>query len=227
MKIKEFPKEGRPRERFIAHGPEALSDAELFAIILRNGTRSENVIDMSQRLLKEYGLTKLFDCSLSELQEIHGIGEIKGMQILSMSELTKRYGFLKEDIKSIGSAKDVFLFFRNRLSDAKQEHFMILMLNNRNYIIGDKLITKGVLDAALIHPREVFKEAIKHSASKIILVHNHPSGDPTPSKEDLDVTRELMQASELLGIPVIDHIIIGRDSFWSFQKEEAQKRKKG
>src|SRR3989344_2323949 len=184
MKIKDLPEQNRPRERFLKHGSEALSDAELFAIILRTGTINENVIDMSNRLIKEYGLDKLFDCSLKELQNIKGIGPGKAMQILAMFELGKRYSQAKNPIKKITQAKDVFDLFHDRLKDKKQEEFYVLMLNNKNHIIGEQTIYKGTLDAALIEPREIFKEAIKNSAARIILVHNHPSGDPNPSNED-------------------------------------------
>jgi len=229
MKIKEMPKQNRPRERFLKHGPEALSDAELFAILLRTGTRGklngegelmqgENVVDMSNRLIAEYGLDKLFDCSLKELQEIKGIGSSKAMQILAIAEIQKRINQSKKPIKKINCAEDVFDYFHEKLKDKKQEHFYILMLNTQNNIIGDKLISKGILDASIIHPREVFKPAIKNSASKIILVHNHPSGDPQPSAEDEEITRRLMKTGEELGIKVVDGVIICKDKWWSFKE---------
>jgi DNA repair protein RadC len=168
MKILEMPKEGRPRERFLKSGAESLSDAELFAIFLRTGTRGENVIDMSNRLISEYGLNNLFDCSIKELEKINGIGKAKAMQILSITELQKRMNNAKKPIKKITCAEDVFHYFHERLKDEKQEHFYILMLNTKNHIIGEQLITKGILDASIIHPREIFKPAIKNSASKII-----------------------------------------------------------
>lgn len=176
MKIKDMPKDGRPRERFLKLGPGALSDAELFAILLRTGTKEENVIDMSNRLISEYGLDKLLECSLKELEKIKGIGPSKAMQILSIAELQKRINQAKKPIKRITCAQDVFVHFHERLKDEKQEHFFILMLDTKNNLIAEQLITKGILDASIIHPREIFKPAIKNSASKIILVHNHPSG---------------------------------------------------
>lgn len=221
MKIKDIPKEGRPRERFLKHGPETLSDAELFAIILRTGTIHENVVDMSNRLISTYGLDKLFECSLKELQEIKGIGPSKAMQILSMAELGKRYNQLKSsnNSKKISCAEDVFNYFHERLKDKKEEHFYILMLNTQNNIIGEQLISKGILDASIVHPREIFKPAIKNSAAKIILVHNHPSGDPKPSTEDKDITSRLMKSGEELGIRVIDNVIIGEKRFWSWKEK--------
>ncbi|MBU1129407.1 MAG: DNA repair protein RadC [Nanoarchaeota archaeon] len=219
MKIKDLPKQNRPRERFLEKGPEALSDAELFAIFLRTGTVGENVTEMSNRLIAEYGLDKLFDCSLKELQKIKGIGPSKAMQILAMSELGKRYNQSKNPIKKITCAEDVFKLFKDRLRDEKQENFYVLMLNTKNIIIKEEFISKGVLDSAILHPREVFKPAIKNSASKIILIHNHPSGDPSPSEEDLDITKSIIEVGEKIGIRVIDHVIIGGDKWWSWKEK--------
>src|SRR3989344_728303 len=194
MRIKDISKENRPRERFLKQGPEALSEAELFAILLRTGSKGENVIEMSNRLINEYGLDKLFECSLKELQEIKGIGPSKAMQILTIAEITKRCNLSKKPIKKVSCANDVFDLFHERLKDEKQEHFYLIMLNTKNHIIGEHLVSKGVLDAAILEPREVFRPAIKNAASKIIILHNHPSGDPAPSEEDLEVTQKLIQA---------------------------------
>jgi len=217
MRIKDIPKEGRPRERFLKYGSEVLSDAELFAILLRTGSGGENVIDMSNRLISEYGLDKLFECSLKELQQIKGIGPAKAMQILAIAEIQKRINQSKKPVKRISCAEDVFNHFHERLKDEKQEHFYVLMLDTKNNIIGEHLVSKGILDASIIHPREVFKPAIKNSASKIILVHNHPSGDPNPSQEDLDITEKIIKAGEEIGIKVLDHMIIGRGQWGSWK----------
>src|SRR3989338_11387116 len=173
MRIKDISKENRPRERFLKQGPEALSEAELFAILLRTGSKGENVIEMSNRLINEYGLDNLFECSLKELQEIKGIGPSKAMQLLAMAELGRRHTQSKNPIKKISHAKDVFDLFHDRLKDEKQENFIILILNNKNNIVGEKLVFKGTLDSAIVEPREIFHTAIKNSASKIILLHNH------------------------------------------------------
>ena len=222
MRIQDIPKEGRPRERFLKKGPESLSDAELFAIILRTGTIGENVVDISNRLIQEYGLDNLFECSLKELEKIKGIGPGKAMQILAMAELGKRYNELKKTKNNkknrISCAKDVFDYFNEKLKNEKQEHFYVLMLNSQNYIIKEQLITKGILDASIIHPREIFKPAIKNSAAKIILIHNHPSGDPNPSEEDLEVTEKLVEAGKQIDINILDHIIIGRDDWWEWRE---------
>lgn len=211
-----MPEQNRPRERFQKYGSSVLSDSELLAIILRTGTIGENVTDMSNRLIKEYGLDKLFDCSLKELQKIKGIGPSKAMQVLAMAELGKRYSQAKNPINKITQAKDVFDLFHNRLKNEKQEHFYIVMLNTKNHIIGEQLISRGILDASIIHPREIFKEAIKNSSSKILVVHNHPSGDPTPSKEDIEVTKKLIEIGEMINIHVLDHVIVGNEGFWSW-----------
>ena len=232
MKIKDMPEQNRPRERFLKQGPEALSDAELFAILLRTGTRGkknekgelmpgENVIEMSNRLIKEYGIDKLFDCSLKELQEINGIGPSKAMQILVMNEILKRIHLSEKPITKITCAEDVFNLMYDRLKDKKEEHFYVLMLNTKNNIIGEQLISKGILDASIIHPREVFKPAIRNSASKIILVHNHPSGNSEPSKNDLEITEKLIKAGEEIDVKVLDHIIIGKDRWWSWKDKNS------
>ncbi len=220
MKIKDIPKDGRPRERFQRYGSEALSDAELFAILLRTGSKGENVIDMSNRLINEYGLDKLFECSLKELQSIKGIGPAKAMQILTISELQKRISQSKKPIKKITCAQDVFDLFHERLKDEKQENFYVLMLDTKNNVIGEQLISKGILDASIIHPREVFKPAIKNSASKIILVHNHPSGDPKPSEEDLEITEKLIKSADEIGQTPLDSIIVGADKWWGWKEKK-------
>ncbi|HQJ56947.1 MAG TPA: DNA repair protein RadC [Caldisericia bacterium] len=223
MKILDMPNQNRPRERFLKVGPEGLSDAEILAILLRTGSKGENVVDMSNRLIAEYGLDKLMECSLEELEKIKGIGKTKAMQILAIAELEKRINQSKNPVKKITCAKDVFDLMHNELKDKKEEHFYVLMLDTKNKLIGKPvLITKGILDASIVHPREVFRPAIKHSAARIILVHNHPSGNSQPSSEDLDITQRLTAVGGDLGIRVLDHVIVGRGEWWSWME-----RKKG
>src|SRR3989339_20206 len=219
MKIFDIPEENRPRERLLKRGVEALSDSELLAIILRTGTKGESVIDMSNRLISEYGLENLYQCTLKEIQKIKGMGEAKAMQILAISELNKRQSLAKKAIRKITCAKDVFDLYHERLKDKKQEHFIVLMLDTKNNIILEETIFIGTLDATLVHPREIFKPAIKNSASKIILVHNHPGGDPNPSNDDINTFEKLIQASQLLNLSLIDQVIIGRDSYWSLKEK--------
>lgn len=216
MKILDMPDSSRPRERFLKVGPEGLSDAELFAILLRTGTKGENVVDMSNRLISEYGLDKLMECSLKELEKIKGIGKTKAMQLLAIAELQKRINQSKTPVKKISCAKDVFDLMHEKLKDKKEEHFYVLLLNNQNNVIKEEFISKGILDSAILHPREVFKPAIKNSAARIILVHNHPSGNPEPSEEDLEITQRLISAGDELGIKVLDHVIVGRGEWWGW-----------
>lgn len=221
MRIKDIPKENRPRERFQKHGSSVLSDGELLAVILQKGTQQENAIDMSNRLISKYGLNKLSDLSLKELQEINGIGPAKAMQIKALFEFNKRHNLAKRDGKLIRGAKDVFEYASQRLIAGKQENFMILHLNSKNRVIKDEIISLGTLNASIIHPREVFRSAIRESAGAIILVHNHPSGNPEPSPEDKDITKKLIEAGDLLNIKVLDHVIIGERDYYSF-KEKSQ-----
>ena len=220
MRIKDISKENRPRERFLKTGASSLSDAELLAIILQTGTRDENAIDMSNRLISKYGLDKLSDLSLKELQEIKGIGPAKAMQIKALFEFNKRHAISKREGKPIKCAKDVYEYAQPLLSGKDKEHFMILHLDSKNRVIKDEIISIGILNASLVHPREVFKSAIKESANAIVLVHNHPSGDAEPSKVDEDVTNRLNETGKLLKIKIIDHVIIGKDNYYSFRENQ-------
>ena len=218
MRIKDISKENRPRERLEKNGVHVLSDAELLAIIFKTGNKEENAIVMSDRLITKYGLGKLNELSLKELQEIKGIGPAKSMQIKALFEFNKRHSLAKRDGEPIKSARDVFEYVSQRLITNQQEHFMILLLDSKNKIVKDEVISMGTLNASIIHPREVFKAAIRESANSIILVHNHPSGDPEPSAEDEQITEKLFDAGELLNIKVLDHVIVGKDKFWSFKE---------
>lgn len=218
MRIKDISKENRPRERLEKNGVHVLSDAELLAIIFKTGNKEENAIVMSDRLITKYGLGKLNELSLKELQEIKGIGPAKSMQIKALFEFNKRYSLAKRDGEPIKSARNVFEYASQRLITNQQETFMILLLDSKNRIIKDEVISIGTLNASIIHPREVFKSAIRESANSIILVHNHPSGDPEPSAEDEQITEKLFEAGELLNIKVLDHVIVGKDKFWSFKE---------
>ena len=220
MRIKDISKENRPRERFQKFGASVLSDAELLAIILQKGNKEENVIDMSNRLISKHGLNKLSDLSLSEIQEIKGIGPAKAMQIKALFEFNKRHNLAKIDNSIIKCAKDVFDYVSKRLPSKDKEHFIILHLDSRNRIIKDEVISIGTLNVSIIHPREVFKSAIKESTNAIILVHNHPSGEPSPSHEDNKITKRLLEAGELLNIKVLDHVILGNESYWSFKENQ-------
>ena len=218
MKIKDMLNDSRPREKLGKRGVWALSDDELLAVILQQGTCGENVVDMSSRLIQRYGLDKLSECSLKELQEIKGIGFAKACQIQALFEFNKRHTTAKKTNGKITCAEDVFNHFHEKLRDEKQENFIVLMLNTKNHVISEETISKGTIDSSIIHPREVFKPAIKNSASRIVIVHNHPSGDPTPSDEDLRITQKLVDSGKIIHIELLDHIIIGDGRFWSFKE---------
>lgn len=208
MRLKDLSQDILPRERFIRFGCDALSNTELLALVLQSGTYNTNVLDLSNKILSEYTLDKLSELSIKELQGIRGIGLVKAMQIRSVFEINKRLNQQRKNVCIIKNAKDVYNYFSDELLRKKQEYFYTLLLNSRNEIIKKELVSIGILNASLIHPREVFKAAIKESANAIILVHNHPSGDPNASEEDLIVTKELVTAGEIVGIKVLDHVIV-------------------
>jgi len=217
MRIKDIPLENRPRERMKKLGLSSLSDAEILALILQKGTRSDNVIDMSNKLIAKYGLEKLSSLSLTELSVIDGIGEAKATQVLAAFEISRRIPLFTGT--KITSAKDVFEKYEY-LSDLKQEQFMVLILDTKNKIIKEEIVSIGTLDSELIHPREIFKSAIKESGNAIIVIHNHPSSDCTPSKEDLRITDKIAEAGEVLNIKLLDHVIIGQDNYWSWKEKK-------
>jgi DNA repair protein RadC len=220
MRIKDISTENRPRERLEKQGATALSDAELLAIILKIGNKQENVVDMSNRLLSKYGIAKLSSCSLKELQAIKGIGKAKACQILALFELNKRHTLAKQNGKPLKSAKDVFQYVEPKLAHLDRECFMVLHLNTKNCVLKEEVVSLGTLNSSLIHPRELFKSAIKESAHSIILTHNHPSGDPEPSEEDYEITERLFDAGELLSIKILDHVIIGKNRYYSFKENK-------
>lgn len=220
MRIKDISIEGRPRERLFKFGPSALSDAELLAIILQKGTKNENAIDLSNRLIMKFGLDNLSQCSLHELEQIKGIGIAKACQIQALFEINNRNTSSKYGKKPVKCAKDVYNYISPFLKDLKKELFITLHLDSKNAIVKNDTVSLGTLNASLIHPREIFKSAIKESANSIILVHNHPSGDPSPSEDDKKITEKLISAGELLDIKVLDHVIVGKNSYYSFKEQD-------
>ena len=218
MRIQDYDPATRPRERFLQSGASSLSPAELLAIILRSGTKNFNIVDTCNELISRYGLEKLVNITLGELQEIKGIGETKAMQIVAIFELNKRLHYSRNVNKKIQAARDIFEYMAGRIPDETKEHLYVLHLNTKNQIIKTELVSVGTLNAALIHPREVFKAAIKESSHAIILVHNHPSGDVEPSNADRQVTDLLKQASTVIQIDLLDHIIIGKTGWFSFRE---------
>jgi len=213
MRIKDISKPNRPRERLKHNGVEVLSDSELLAVIFQKGTKSENVIDMSNRLLSKYSVDTLSQCSLAELKSVSGIGDAKAMQIVACFELSKRANGGSIAEKVVNNSEDIAKYYMERLKDKKKEYFIAVFLDSKNKIIKDEVISVGTLNASLVHPREVFKEAIKCSANSIILVHNHPSGDCEASGEDYFITKKLKLAGSEIGIKIIDHLVIGSNEW--------------
>ncbi len=218
MRLHDFDPESRPRERFLLSGPATLSPAELLAIILRTGSQSINIVDLCHEIISRFTLEKLVNVTITELQEIKGIGQAKAMQIVAIFELNKRLHYSRNHNKKFQAAKDIFDYMSGRLPDETKEHLFVLHLNTKNQIIKTEVVSVGTLNAALIHPREVFKSAIKESAHAIILVHNHPSGDVEPSNADKDITKQLKDASKCLQIELLDHVIISKTEWFSFRE---------
>lgn len=220
MLIRDLPTGERPRERMLQLGPEFLSNTELIALLLRTGTAGESVTHLAERLLsKTGGLKGLIDLSLAELTEIKGIGPAKAVQLVAGLELGRRFTrTLPEEKIKLQSPEEAASYVMDEMRYLKQEHFVCLFLDTRHHIIEKKCLFKGSLDASIVHPREVLKAAISVSAAAFICVHNHPSGDPSPSREDVEVTDLLLQASLAVDINMLDHIIIGDQSFTSMKE---------
>ena len=219
LRILDMQKEERPRERLIKNGAAALSDSELLAIILRTGSRQENVINLSQRLLSEYNLKQLSTINIAQLMNIHGIKESKAAQIAACFEIARRLESFNEEVKpKVNSPEDVYRRIYPRMREQKKENFIELCLDTKNQIIREETISIGSLNANVVHPREVFKTALAVSAAHIIVAHNHPSGDPTPSREDIEVTKKLIEAGQIIGVDVLDHVIIGDGRHFSMKE---------
>ncbi|MED4866045.1 DNA repair protein RadC [Heyndrickxia faecalis] len=221
MLIKDFPAEDRPRERLIRTGAESLSNQELLAILLRTGTKEESVLELANRLIRHFeGLRFLKDASLEEMTSIKGIGTAKAVQILAAIELGRRIANLLHDTRYvIRTPQDGANYVMNDMRFLSQEHFVCLYLNIKNQVIHRQTIFIGSLNASIVHPREVFKEALRRSAASIICFHNHPSGDPSPSKEDIEVTKRLAECGKIMGIEILDHLIIGEKKFVSLRQK--------
>lgn len=216
-----FPLAELPRERMMSKGIDALSNAELIAILLRTGTSGESVLNLAQRVLGHVGgLRQFLDTSLEELVEVKGIGTAKAVQLLAGIELGRRVAkTTPEERWTIRSPEDVAKLMMEELRYLTQEHFVCLFLNTKNQVIAQTTVFIGSLNSSIVHPREVFKEAIRKSSASVICLHNHPSGDPTPSKEDIEVTKRLMGAGQIIGIDVLDHVIIGDGHYISLKEK--------
>ncbi|MGG1312410.1 MULTISPECIES: RadC family protein [Cohnella] len=218
--LRELPPGERPRERMQLHGPAALSTAELLAILLRTGTREQSVIHLAQRILNDCGsLKNLASLSWEELTQIRGIGPAKALQLQAAIELGRRVARsrLPETVQ-ITKPQDAADLLMEEMRHLREERFVCLFLNTKNQVIGRETLSVGSLNASIVHPREVFRAAIRRSSASILCAHNHPSGDPTPSAEDILLTRRLTEAGELIGIEVLDHLVIGDNRFISLKE---------
>lgn len=220
MKIKDLAKIERPREKLIAKGSKNLKDEELLAILLSTGIKGKNVIEIAKQILAKYPKRRLLKMSYNDLAKIKGIGPAKACTILAAQELIKRAMEIQdESLPVVSSVKDVVLQV-SYLREKTREHLMAIYLNARNELLFRKHVFVGTLNANLVHPREIFNEALKQNAASVILVHNHPSGDSEPSEDDLLVTKRIIEAGKVMGIDVLDHIIITKTKVFSFKENK-------
>jgi DNA repair protein RadC len=217
--IKQLPPELRPRERLLEAGPSALSDGELLGLLFGIGSREKTAVELAGEVLSEAGgLHGLYDVSVHELMQVNGIGEAKACIILAALELGRRIGQVRNPGRPmISSPADVERLLRGRIGNLDRENFVVVLLNTKNEVIETSTVSVGTLGASLVHPREVFKPAIRASAASVILAHNHPSGKVEPSREDHEVTRRFGEAAGILGIEVLDHVIVG-DGYYSMKE---------
>mgnify|MGYP001004180349 CR=1 FL=1 len=222
--MKDIPTEERPYEKCLSEGPEGLSDAELLSIIIRTGSREDSSLELAQKILAlnypKRGILGLLHHSLDELMQIKGIGRVKGAQLLCIGELSKRIWkqAAVSETMNFCSPMDVANYFVEDMRHQEQELVYIMLLNTRGALIRDILISQGTVNSSVVSPREIFIEAVKHRAVSLVLVHNHPSGDPSPSKQDLSLTRRVKEAGDLIGIRLLDHVIIGDNSYVSLKE---------
>ncbi len=225
--IKHWPEAERPRERLLARGPEAMSDAQLVAIVLRTGGGGRSALDIAMELLDTFGTMRdLERASVSEFCSLKGMGTAKAAQLKAALELGRRL-FREPPVKGPGfsTGQDVYSYFHPLLRNLDKEVFHCAMLDVKNRLIRDSRISEGTLTSSLVHPREAFRDAIRESAASVIFVHNHPSGDPSPSREDILLTERLKAAGETVGIRVLDHIIVGDGSYASMLEKGYLKNK--
>ena len=222
VNIKDMPESMRPREKLMARGEASLNDAELLAIVLGMGTKKINALDLATRMLVKHGsLRQLKEASLEELTSEKGVGPAKAVSIKAAIEIGRRIAGDVQSRIAIRSPEDVINAVASMNMEEMRyfdrEHFRVMYLDRKGGLLLMEDVSVGGLHSSIVHPREVFKTAVKKSAASMILVHNHPSGDPTPSREDIDITRRLMEAGQLMGIEVLDHVIIGENTYCSLK----------
>ncbi len=219
--IKSIPEDDRPQEKLLKYGANTLSNSELIAVILRTGTREENVVMLSQRILKEdeKGLRNISEGTIEKFKSFKGISDVKAAKLMAVAELSKRMSTLKIEKIKISSPDDAAIIMMEEMRYYQKEYFKIILLDTKNNVKKISGISVGSLNSSIVHPREVFHEAVASLASSIILVHNHPSGECEPSNEDIVLTNRLDECGKILGIRVLDHIIIGDGVYFSFKEE--------
>ena len=219
--IKSIPADDRPQEKLLKYGANYLSNSELIAVILRTGNREENVVMLAQRILNEdgKGLRNIAEGTVEKFKLFKGINDVKAAQLVAVAELSKRISTLKIEKIKISSPSDAAVVLMEEMRYYKKEYFKIILLDTKNNIKKVSNISVGSLNSSIVHPREVFSEAVVNSASSIILVHNRPSGETEPSREDIALTNRLDECGKILGIRILDHIIIGDGVFYSFKEE--------
>lgn len=221
--MKQLPVSERPYEKCLLNGPQVLSDAELLAVIIRAGTKEESAVALSQNILASFrypeGILGLLRASIPELRQIRGIGKVKAVQLTCIGELSKRIaraGFGNQPVFS--APEDIADYYMEQLRHETREKAIVMMLNSKNRLLHEMVISTGTVNNSLVSPREIFLEALHYQAVGVCLVHNHPSGDPSPSRDDVLITRRLKEAGEIIGIYLLDHIIIGDNSYNSMKK---------
>lgn len=221
MMIRDVHIADRPRERLIRQGAGSLSNQELIAILLRTGTKEESVLMIANRILKSFDkIQDLKDANVEEMMAVKGVGQAKAVQILAAVEIGKRISRKHSDGRYvIKSPEDAAAYLMTDMSSLVQEHFVVLFLNVKNEVLHKQTIFIGSLNSSIVHPREIFREAVKRSAASIICAHNHPSGNPSPSPEDIEVTKRLVEAGSIIGIELLDHLIIGDHRFISLKEK--------
>lgn len=220
-RMKELPIDDRPREKLINNGAAALTDSELLAILIGSGTQEKSALDIARDLTADNGILKNIALvhDVKELAKTKGLGRAKAALIIAALELGRRIAGAEPLVRdSITSPEDGVALLMPRLRYESKEHFLVVLLNSKNKVLDVEQISEGSLNSSVVHPREVFAPAVLHHAAAILTAHNHPSGDPTPSKEDKDLTNTLVQAGKYMGIPVLDHIIIGDAKYFSFKE---------
>ncbi len=222
INILDFPYEERPIEKLLLFGAENLTNTELLAIILGSGTRGENVLSLSQKVISKLdGINNIVDINYNDITSIKGIKKVKASQIMALGELFKRFNTLRANIKrsKISCSTDVVKLLMAEMGTLSQEILKLLVLNTKSEIVKVKDVFKGTLNSSIVHPREIFKEAIKNSGASIIICHNHPSGDPSPSREDINITQKIKESGKIIGIELLDHIIIGEHKYISLKEQ--------